>query len=459
MNAEAAGLYRERLDIELNATLETAMHVGEGSARPVKLASEASDEERIYQVAEVLFTGPPELRVPFIPGSTIKGLLRSLLDPSDDADAAAIRLLFGWASPDDTATSQMGLLLVYAALPVDENAVSAAMAAARSRPERRTALDADTGAAAAHKLFAYDVVPAGTAFRMRLRLLLPSATRSSAEAALGSLLHRLTKEPIFIGRSTKAGHGRAVVSLADGAVIRCRSTCEPAPERNWLGTVAGGAIRGQATPMRRSFKLVCRGPYLSKDPFGPTEQNGPRNIIQARRDREGRPILLATSLLGALRKHAAWREILRSDRSDRPDVPLRQRYLAERVDGQELAAFIETNLTPVERLFGVNGLRGLLQVESLRCTGEPETISMPSVALDRFSMAPMHGALYTFEASLDPTFEVVLSIEKRTPSLPSTDDLAFLDELLGQFSGDDLLLGHGTSKGFGWFRIESVRHG
>ena len=455
-----AGLYRERLDISLPITLLSPLHVGSVEARLFPAVTNASGGEPAFQVAEVLTTKSEHGLVPFIPGASLKGVLRALFDEADAAGKPAVRRLFGWASDNDQETSEMGLLFVHSALPAETRQAAVALAAARRRPMKRTALDPDTGAVAGAKLFSYDTVPAGTVFSLRLRLLLPSGRKAEAEADLLSLLRRVCAEPLRVGRGSKIGQGRAEADLDQIFVKRLVWTdgrFVPSTEAGWAERVRKAPL-GAATAVRRSFKLRCDGPYISKDPFAEQPVTASRNVIEARVDGDGRAELLPSSFLGALRQRAVWQQRPLSNRPDRPDTPLRRRYLEEREAGESLADFVHSKLTTVERLFGINGFRGLLRIERLACVADEGTISLTSVALDRFSMAPKHGALYTVRARLRPRFEVVITVERRRPDLPTAADLTFLDALLQSFTADDLLLGYGTTKGFGWFRIEELKN-
>lgn len=89
--------------------------------------------------------------------------------------------------------------------------------------------------------------------------------------------------------------------------------------------------------------------------------------------------------------------------------------------------------TPVQRLFGESGYRGLLSINRLEVkTAEPWNVT--SVKLDRFSGVPVDNALFTTATFLG--VQVIVTLR--------------LDEKRG------IELGHGANKGVGWFRVEEV---
>lgn len=117
------------------------------------------------------------------------------------------------------------------------------------------------------------------------------------------------------------------------------------------------------------------------------------------------------------------------------------------------------DLTPTERLFGVTGWRGLLAVESIRVIRPGGKQTFTSVKLDRFSSAPIDGALFSVEAFVDPVFEVTLRLAPREKAPITLEAQSLFDRLLNDIKDMGLMLGHGGSRGFGWFSVDERNHG
>ena len=241
-----------------------------------------------------------------------------------------------------------------------------------------------------------------------------------------------------------------------------------AQAEDWLPEITAAGQAATGTLVRLS--LTCDGPYLSRDPWKTGQDRSERNVIQLARTGNA-PELLPTSIAGALRQRAAWlwwQDNPNAEVADDRDTPLRTRWLQERRKGGPNAPETERHmvggLRPVERLFGVPGWRGLVRVRAVEHLGAEGEIELASVALDRFSMAPVQGALFSIRASLKPRFAVTLEVEERVLeieerlSFPNDGDKDLLNRLWTDLTteGERLLLGFGTSKGFGWFAVEKL---
>lgn len=442
MSGTPGGLYLERLDFDLEWVTDSPMHIGAASFRHL-------DGNQVQEIVAASAGGRPH-----IPATTLKGALRSLCGRED------AELLFGTPGEGEGKEGHIGHVLLGAALMTDG---LDRFRGSQERPEWRTSVDPRTGAAKGGHLFGFDRVPAGSRFQGRCRVLLPKAKKDQIEEKLAQLLASLHKNPLFLGRNTSDGQGRVELSqdlekgikvkrlaYEDGQIVR--QPCETWPQKPPTPQI----LRKPAKTW--TFHLQCDGPYLSKDPY---ESRPDSNDIMALREEDGTAKLLPSSLSGALRQRAAWNHRLAGGQADQPDEPLRQRWLAANKNEEiDLDKFIHAKLTPVERLFGVSGLRARLSIEDIKGEGR-DTISMTSVALDRFSMAPIQGALFTFKAILNPGFTVRMSVDSRPHDAGFKEiiesDIAFVQALLDELRHDELLLGHGTSKGFGWFKLTWTR--
>jgi hypothetical protein len=76
--------------------------------------------------------------------------------------------------------------------------------------------------------------------------------------------------------------------------------------------------------------------------------------------------------------------------------------------------------------------------------------SFTSVALDRFSGAPIDQALFATRAFVGTRLAIVLRLDAREEAASE----AFVERLIQDLKDDPLDLGHGSAKGFGWFGVE-----
>lgn len=184
--------------------------------------------------------------------------------------------------------------------------------------------------------------------------------------------------------------------------------------------------------------LHCPGPYLTVD-ASKLEDGG--NTIPAA-GRNGKPSLPPESLMGALRQRCAWLAVLEGGDGDdpfrKPDT------WTEPVD-----------LTRTERLFGVAGWKGLVRIAKLDITaGTLARQPYMSVAIDRFSGANLNSTLFGLSNYEGTKASVTLELVARG-SWPSDEDKALFKGLIADIcrpdTGEGLLLGHATNRGFGWF--------
>jgi CRISPR/Cas system CSM-associated protein Csm3 (group 7 of RAMP superfamily) len=190
--------------------------------------------------------------------------------------------------------------------------------------------------------------------------------------------------------------------------------------------------------------LFCRGPHLTIDPAKTRNDN----VIKAARRNDAAPLLPASSLIGVLRTRAAW--LAATDTTADGDDP--DRIL---VTGQD-----PRTLTRTQRLFGVAGWRGLMEVVKLDAENDSRVETLPSVVIDRFSGGTLDSALYMVEAFAGVRFMVTLRIIRRRfdkdTMWPGKEDLDLFDALIANLEQEGLMLGHAVNRGFGWFRIEKT---
>lgn len=423
----ASPLFSERIEITGTLVVLTPLHIGSGDAE--------LDEMLPREDGDASNLPPTSARVqidaramPWIPGSSLKGAMRALLERRP-TDAAA---LFGAQPGDDDRT--MGALTVFGAALTAAPKTSwlplyGRKNAAKKRGvglSARTAIDRGRGAADRNQLFHAEEVAPNATFSFRARFVEPATNATTAKTALADLLATLRSEQgLALGRGRGDGAGR--VRLENTKIVRRRVD----PAQGGLVTVRGDDLdlsRGQpiaAQGETHLVRLACDGPFFVKDWAYERKRDSKTDPqMRALRVERAAPALPATSLMGALRARAEWlvaRDILSGD--------------------------------GVEALFGSQDKRGRLRVRTLFCE-HPGVAGRPaSVRIDRFSGAPMEGALFEIDCVFDPRFCAELLFDAPDDPLGAEEARQVLDALIVDLTRNGLKLGHAANRGFGWFNV------
>lgn len=418
---------------EITGTLLTLspLHVGSGVVSPLGDAS-----------------SPPVARIqrddrkrPHIPGSTLKGVLRRAAMAA--IGQGEIDLLFGEVKDRD-APGRPGAIFFRGASCVEPGDAGAFPYAAQSGPglfiAARTRIDRDSGVAAHNKLFLQEMVVPDSRFALSLACLGASGETAPPAGLLALLRHAARPDGLTLGKGGNDGFGRLRLD-ADSVRITLRHLDAEgelqAADRSGLWSAATDSTP-QPASWQHTLDLFCAGPFLVADSSHVPATGGDEPQIVAQCQAGGQPLLLGSSLSGALRSRAAWLAALDgTDGRDDPDRVLRK-------------AGGTGTLTPVERLFGINGFRGLLEIRRLdvAATG---TVDIASVKLDRFSGAPIDNALYATRAFIGARLTVTLALADRGGTTATVDDRTLADALLRDIAENGIALGLGENKGFGWF--------
>lgn len=483
---------------EISARFElcTPLHIGSGRFREIASVRGALNEKknRTPGVAAIQRDAKGH---PYVPGSTWKGFL---LDQARkcyrDRMGDVVTPLFGAISDHDNETGNIGALRFSGSAIADlqentavmpfvgdlstgtatdvapsEEATSLnALIDARSLGKGvfvsgRTRIDPSTGTAEDGKLFFQEMVAPGATLPLSLVLSGDSKEAVSLDrlAHVVGLLEGLNT-PAALGKGSGAALGEVKLVPGSIKVIRHRLT----PALDWvseeLKDVRGAEANACEAVASRAFQLTCPGPFIVVDSSRSDkrsklerdlaqQENAQRQQIQPSRLKADFPLLMGPSLKGALRSRASWfqalgrhRAMLQEGKAPTPEVcddP--ERILRPGED--------PTGLSPVQRLFGVTGFKGLLRIHDFTVS-KAEEMSMTSVKLDRFSGGPIDGALFSTLTFIGTQLGFTLSLESRGSTTPSTADIELFEALLADIEKNGLLLGHGTNKGFGWFEVE-----
>lgn len=431
-------MYKNHVKICGVLTALTPLHLGSGESKQhpdikTQVAHGKAGEEKPIELSHVQRDGSGK---PYIPSTSIKGALRARLAESLRKD------LFGQVDDktnETEASGVMGRLWIYGAAhtstgPTDNLPHHGKTGLEHSFVAARTRIHRESGTAEDHKLFHTEMAPPGTTFRFHAKWL----TNADGEALAAELrdvataLAPLTDDNgVALGRGGRQGQGRVRLADVSAKLAPWDGDEQPLTLPTVTYRPAGAACH---------LRLTGDGPYITIDSSQSKrggkrhDADGEENTIKPLMDAKGNPALPGSSLLGALRARTAW--------------------LADGNDNPDKVFTTQDDLSPTEQLFGVTGWRGLLEVEKIQVIDPGFRQTFTSVKLDRFSGAPIDGALFSVEAFVDPVFTVTLRLAPRNKA-PITDEAQDLfKRLLDDIKTDmGLMLGHGGARGFGWFTV------
>lgn len=468
-------MFGNRLRLTGDLELLTDLHLGSGE-RDERERTEPDGERETYELSLVQ-RGVDGRAV--IPGTSLKGAMRAAaltarLGKGEIAD------LFGPLQVQGAKEAKIGRLWIHAALRKgnadrrDEvRGLTRDGGSKEDGFERiHVRLHRTTGASEAHLLYSEELIAKGERFGFEALLLLDDTKTLTPGDALVETLTRafqplLREEGLGLGAGTRMGDGRvrllgdtlkvelSIIDPPSGRLVpTLRSDLASALNQRASLTTA---LRGR----RWTLRLVCDGPFISMARRDAKDAEG--REITTPLERDGKPVLWPTSLLGALRARAAWLaevEWLRAEKAGHKSRFAPGRPLDEEIDRRSHVLTDRkgvAKLSSVERLFGVTGWRGELHVRSLRFTGPVQaTHTAQSVSVDRFTGGARDGALFGEKTYLNPEFEAVLDHEARGDAVPDEQrraDAELLELLWRDLARNTLFLGHGAAKGFGWFKV------
>ena len=445
--------YPTRWRIDFRLTTLGLLHLGSGEDRQLTKAETQDDPDG--QAAERPFAatlvcdsdGHPQL-----PGASLKGVLRQRAG-AIGADPQWIARVFGCTrepNKDDARSTLRGNAEFRAACWRSGQDKSL---------EVRTAIDRCTQTVADGKLFHEEVVLPGAEFVASI--VLPWAEAVDV-ARLQQLLNGCSAaDPLRIGAHTRAGWGAVQISGVqvhaatreslqawwdeplpdDGSTSGWR---EPTTPVAFAGQLQGPGATAPGQTLTLKLTLQFDGPFAVRDPAH-RKVKGDDQPNALPRERHGKPLLPATSFLGALRSRAEC--ILRT----LGVVDLPQGHAAKPVRTGEQP---EDDLASL--LFGCAGWRGLVGTTG-DFIGEPgsQRMTQHMVALCRITGGGQDGAKFAFECWESPELVGHLTFDQRrfAPLKATPKGLAALGLLhlvLAELAYGDIGFGMARSKGWGW---------
>lgn len=452
-----------RVRYEITATLDvlSPLHVGSGGTRLLERTRVAGDNEPQPEVAAIARDGNGK---PYLPASSVKGVLRreaeGLFPPEDRKQDTRDKVctLFGTIRTESGKTPQEGQkgLVNFrgasaSALPDVSDAPYGDTADNGVFVIARTAINPATGTAADHRLFFREAVAPGAQFPFRADIEVRGENAEArAKEALEDLLPvlaRLTLEVgIGFGASQADGDGRLRLDPTTLSISRRSIGVDGTLVMEPVDVALPESCEKELPQRIEAFKLACRGPFLVVDSSrlrkGGDQADKTKPHLSPQTLDGQQPYIGGAGISGALRSRAGWLQQLNGGPAD---------------NERELCVDPAT-LSSVQRLFGVTGFRGLVTLRAIAVTGAKEWNVM-SVKLDRFSGAPMDNQLFKTMAYVGTQLSFELELGPRTATMgPIQTDIKLFDALCDDVRRNGLELGHGTSKGFGWFEaLEATR--
>ncbi len=403
----------------------------------------------------------------YLPGSTLKGILRSSLSA---LDPLACQRLFGYQNENEDEGSGGAVEFWDARLVPGGGCAFAPFFDAHrgTAVSAHTAIDRRTRTAAENKLFYFEYVPAGAVFTVRLSANgISSADAGTLLAALALFQH--TDTAPRLGASTSDGWG----SVAWQPRKVHRMGAEEAGK--WLGAPAQPLDRFRSevpttdllalasshlqtirewvefpiTIQANSFFLVNDTSHARRQKRATPQDPG--NITPLKTP-EGAPCLPPSSLRGALRSQAE-----RIYRTMHPEIKLPT--ISPRGD-DDLPRPVHKkhdlkNLDPICQLFGAPGWRSPIQFQGTRTVNPGLPHSQDFVAIDRFTGGGADSLKFDADSYYRPSFRTTLRVDVKALQL-AIPDLAAQEEawlLLGLTLRDlaqgDITIGYGAAKGYG----------
>lgn len=500
---------RARYLVEAELVVETPLHVGSGEVKRYDFMKPNDNkpglDDRWPYVARLARDGEQQT---YLPGSTIKGLIRRVVEdrigqkavtglcgavkinPDEDQDGAISDSSQPRGAAPAADPGAMGALLVRGARLIKPGEAGHWPWVERAERDphnelpagvyiaARTAIDPGTGTASHNKLFFQEMIAPGARFQVRLVLearrrrpgrkdkrqrSTPDESDADFEERVGRLrlwlaqtLACLGDESWSIGKGQADGHGLVRLRVTRSTAMTIDPDTGSVEETRF--TLSAKAPPAPYQPRRWTLGLTCEGPFMVADssheptPEGAERNNLPmddpgRAQLRAQRQAANRPLLPATSVMGALKARAAWLEKLKAHSEGKPPP-------ASVIDIVRSRKDIE-RLTPLQRLFGVTGFRGLLSLRGLELQ-DARRWNVSSVKLDRFSGAPFDQALFTSAVFVGVNATATLELGRRTAEdgdsvTPDDRDDALMTRLRDDLRENGLMLGHATNRGFGWF--------
>lgn len=393
---------------------------------------------------------------PFIPGSSLAGVLRSLLTETTGDE------LFGSLESGGTASR----LLVSSAWLIGEDGRPCWQNHLSKGGDKTAALFSprvlrdhvrigQTGSAEQAGKYDEELVPRGARFGFEFEFLPLAGDKADLiqrmHSALASLLAALKAGEVRVGGGTTSGFGRIQAESLDARVLPSRVDSKAEFEQlaalgldhrfegasklpKWELPAAGSAAK---PAWRIEGKLQCDGSLLIGGGLAEDEADITcyREPVFESNKIENRFVIPGSSLKGVLRHRAT--EIA-------------------------TAVFPDSATRIVADLFGPSAdsgkdlRRGAISVDDVLFERDPQTMIVPHVAIDRFTQGALDGALFQEKplwGNQPLTFDARLEVRPLPDHSLADTHLFVLAQTLLDLAQGLIRVGHGTRRGNGILRL------
>lgn len=432
-------MFADRAEVTFTLKTLTSLHVGTGEFKPMGAQEGSNDAGRYAAIVR------DHQGLPYIPATTIKGVMRRLAEDYF-ADDAVIDALFGTIKGSKSGSGAMGKLLFRAGLCRGDLPRTDAMPFAKEAVGKgayiaaHTAIDGASGVAEDHKLFMQEMVPPGVGFAVSMTLLDFGHREEASLRALTELLAIAMRDGLSLGKSQADGQGQMAISEVSIKHLRLGPDGMLKEAKKDVVRAASTDVARLSAVQTHAFEFECAMPFAVVDSSvkgAGREQARKSGTVQvaAQKLRDGMPLVHGSSIAGVLRARAVWlSRLMALNGKLPPESPV------------------------VEELFGTSAWKALVEIRNLKVS-EAREEKITSLRVDRFTGAPVFGALYTTAAFTGVRLSFTLTLKSRPPLEISEQAKALFARLVEDIRENGLQLGHGTNKGFGWFKSIGGRHG
>lgn len=456
MSAEKVWKFDNRWMIEGELTTTAPLHIGNGETieRLLKEDKDTGKKEPVKVNAVIT----DHAGKPFIPGSTLKGNLRSWMEGS--FDAAILKKLFGTKKVEKNEDVKGGRAEFHCAyLKQPPSTCTSPQYDAESVTDITIgiAIDRRSRTVSDKKLFHKLVVPPRTVFSLRI------TAQNMDEAEIAALLKGLDgfnneQEPLTLGSGTSDGWGRfkwnlqkvgfvgkdeALAWLDNGA--QSAGYAIPGKDRTdeFRKKVATEKTlpKGNDTALRIELQLQFNGLFLVNDPARVVKEEGNNKTPDhmPRITTDGKALLPASSFRGAFRSQAE--RIARTVGKEAclvNDKTLCYKPIFSAKEIQKLCIACRT--------FGATGWKTPIDISDFVQTNQINVIDQEFVAIDRFTGGSREGAKFNARGFVDPVLRGSITIDT---SRISPEEAGLLALALRDLIEGDITFGFGSAKGYG----------
>jgi CRISPR/Cas system CSM-associated protein Csm3 (group 7 of RAMP superfamily) len=450
--------FQTRWRITGTLTTQTPLHIGSGTTTDVHEKLKVEDEQ--VKVTAIALDGQGK---PYIPGSTLKGNLRSWLQ-TRLKNPNLLDSVFGSGVEVDKEKSQGGKAEFWNAL-IEKSLENTQHFPSYWHPERQVGveigvtIDRVTRTAREQKLFHREMVPPQVSFKISI------TGKGLSEEEVALLLVGLNgfndkQQAIRLGSDNAQNKGLMkwdldkIEQLDKEATKKWLTQDKPGM---WYSALQDLNQTQQESLLQKSkalideqsnqptlqlhFQLIFDSPFLVNDPS--LEIKGDINSAnhQPRRDHCGKAVLPSSSLRGAIRAQAE--RIIRTLNNRRACFIDDEKIACKPIEKYEE---VEKILCLACQLFGATGWQSPIQISDFTLVKDNGKLKQEFVAIDRFTGGGAEHLKFNAESVYKPTFQGYWKIDLQRIK---PWGLGLLALVIRDLIEGDITFGYGAAKGYG----------